>query len=70
MTMTRQEYAALAAEYTLWLLYRRKSIESGSTEACNLWALFQEGLGHCDPDPQVPLLEIVEYVRSEMKAAT
>lgn len=65
--MTREEYAKLAATYALFLLRQRPTIDSASADACNLYALLQEGLGDSDNDPQVPLDEIVKYVHNQMK---
>lgn len=65
-TMTNLEYLQLGAKFALRLLYRNRTIDSGSADGCNLWALFQEGLGNHDPNPQVPLADIVARVRGQI----
>jgi hypothetical protein len=64
--MKQEEYANLAAKYALFLLRSHRNLDTASAEACNLWALLQEGLGERDDNPQVPLEAIVEYVKKQM----
>lgn len=65
--MTQEEYARLAARYACYLLYSRRTIDTASADASNLYALLQEGLGIHDDSPQVPLDKIVEYVIEQMR---
>ncbi len=64
--MSEEYYLKLAAKFVLYKLLNSQSIESGSADACNLIELCYEGLGHHDDYPQVPLDEIVRYVKSQM----
>ena len=64
--MKENDYLKLAARFVIHTLLNNKPIECGSADACNLIELCYEGLGHHDDYPQVPLDEIVKYVKAKL----